>query len=137
MAIRQSAGMNRTPSLDSELHPIATLRRLCGDVVADRFHDAFAGQEICISSAACTNGAIAAAIGHDAASALFAECGSGKYHMPNNRERRCAALFAQGKTANQIATELCLTTRGVRRLLRKAGLVRHQPRNRNLPTGEN
>ncbi|CAN5533562.1 hypothetical protein BH09PSE4_BH09PSE4_14630 [soil metagenome] len=126
--------MPATPN--TELQPIPTLRRLCGEDVALRFHDAFAGQDVFVGIHPAPDGPIARAIGIEAATALSSECGGCRYLIPSNRERRITTLFTSGKTANEIATELTLTARGVRNALKRLGLVRHQSRHRKSNIGE-
>lgn len=128
-------GAFRSDILD-ELHPLDVLRRECGEDVADRFHDAFAGQNIYVPMKIDVDHPIAAAIGLDAATALVAACGGVKFEVPTNRQRRIRALFAKGASINEIATELAITHRGVRRQLRQLGLIRNHPRGLKSRNGE-
>lgn len=94
------------------------------------FHDAYAGQEFRVPVKLRSDSPLIPVIGVEAANALVSACGGTEWQIPSNRERRVCELYAEGKSPNEIATALTMTTRGVRRLLRVCGLVKHQPRRR-------
>ena len=114
--------MGRPPSEEAEEQLLDTLRRLCGDAVANRFHDAFAGLEIYVPGNVRIDHPIALAIGLDAARKLSAECGDCRYAVPSNRTRRVALLVAEGRNNPEIARELGLTVRGVAGIVSRYGL---------------
>ena len=95
--------------------PLATVRRMFGQEVADQFQDRFAGLVVFIPKVPEPEHPVAKCLGHDRACQLGEECGGLQYFVSvgEARERMIERLGAQGLSEPEIARAVFLTVRGV------------------------
>lgn len=109
-----------------------------GQAYWDRLSGALGGRSLRVPLSEGTlhdDHALVQALGYDDAAALVEQfCGETIYipKQPRSPDKRYIEAFKSGKTNRQIATELGVTDRQVRRILGRNGIVNHRHEHRTI-----